>query len=290
LAWAFVATNKVDRSPAYRLAFPFDTEAKPYSIYNNNINSTYTATPAGEGEIEGMSVLKFNAVLAKPAPVTPAYFAAINKITPLPTALTLTQLKPILLSAGVDVDKLTAALLPHLTKPDLTTLVALMQQKVKLVYLYGFTGSDSVEPSTGSIVDLHDDETVYATPDPAVLPKLTGILAKYKTVPAAVQAVTGLTKLAANPIKVFENNFKQTDASIADIASTVKHKKDQKHLAESTIPDGLRYGGIAAFAVGVLLIIIPKRRKPSTGDFSGPITIATDPDSVMGPGGGAPGR
>ena len=163
---------------------------------------------------------------------------------------------------------------------------------MKLLYLYGFRGSDSVEPSTGSIVDLHDDETVYATPDPTVLPKLSAILAKYKTVPAAVQGVTALGKLAANPIKVFENKF-SADAGVDRRHREHGEGQEGPEAPRSRRPSRTRcaIGGIALFVVGLLLAIVPKRRKPNTADFSGPITIATDPDLFVGPGrssGGGP--
>ena len=48
-AWAFTPDNVVDRSPAFRLAFPFDTKAEPTLIYKNEIATTYMAQPAGRG-------------------------------------------------------------------------------------------------------------------------------------------------------------------------------------------------------------------------------------------------
>jgi hypothetical protein len=262
-AWAFSPANHVNRAPAYRLAFPFDTQSRPFLIYKNEVATTYVAKPAGEGNVQGLKVLNFAADQSKTLPVSPAYLAALRKITPLPSQLTLDQLKPILKNAGLDVDALLPALLPHLAPADTAALVALSKQPVKLVYLFTFSGADSVEPSTGSIVDVRDvDETLYAAPDPTALPKLKVILAKYTNVPAAVQGVAALDKLAANPIKVFENKFSQTPASVADIASTVKDKKAQKRLAESTIPNGLLIGGIVLFVIGVLLAVAPRRRKP----------------------------
>ena len=60
--------------------------------------TTYTATPAGEGEIDGLDVLEFSADQSEPLPISPAFFQVLNGLTPLPTQLTLDQLKPILLS------------------------------------------------------------------------------------------------------------------------------------------------------------------------------------------------
>jgi hypothetical protein len=261
-AWAFTPANVVDRAPYFRLAFPFDTPSRPFKIYNNNFGGTYEAKPVGDEEIDGMKVIKFTASLDQPVPVTPAYFDALNELTPLPTELTLDQLKPILKQAGIDIDALLPVLLPNLKPEDTQALLALAGQPVKLDYLYSFSGSDFVEPSTGSIVQVADVvETVYASPDPNVLPKLKAVLDKYPAVQAAVDASAALQKLAENPIKVFENSYSQTEESVADIASTVKDKKSQKQLATSTIPTALLIGGIVLAVVGIALAAVPKRKK-----------------------------
>jgi hypothetical protein len=269
-AWAFTPDNLVDRSPAFRLAFPFDTKAEPMLIYKNEIAGTYMAQPAGEGEVHGLPVINFTGDQATPVPASPAYLAAISTFNPLPGELTLDQLKPVLKAHALDVDALLPQLLPNLTPEDTTTLVGLAAQPIKLQYLFTFSGGDSVEPSTGSIVDVHDVlETLYVAPDPTVLPKLREILARYPNVPAAVQGVTALDQLAAAPIMVFQNSFSQTDASVDDILKEVKDAKSMKHLAESTIPKALLFGGIGLAVLGLLLALVPKRRSRRPGTVPG---------------------
>jgi len=95
-AWAFKPTNVVNRRPAYRLAFPFDTKPQSYLIYKNEVATTYRAKPAGEGEVQGLKVINFTGRQDKPLPVSPTYLEALSAITPLPSQLTLDQLKPIL--------------------------------------------------------------------------------------------------------------------------------------------------------------------------------------------------
>jgi len=259
-AWAFTPDNVVDRSPAFRLAFPFDTKAEPALIYKNEIATTYMAQPAGEGEAGGLPVINFTGDQATPVPASPAYLAAISKFNPLPNELTLDQLKPVLKAKGLDVDALLPQLLPNLTPDDTNALLALAAAPIKLQYLFSFSGADSVEPSTGSIVEVHDVvETLYVAPDPTVLPKLREVLNRYPNVPAAVQGVAALDQLAAQPITVFQNSFSQTDASVADVASTIKDAKKLKDLATTTVPNALRYGGIALVVLGLLLALIPKR-------------------------------
>jgi hypothetical protein len=198
-AWAFTPDNVVDRSPAFRLAFPFDTPAVPTLIYKNEVGTTYLANPLGEGEVGGLSVINFAAEQTTPLPVSPAYLAALNALNPLPSSLTLDQLKPILKGVGIDIDVLLPALLPNLTPEDTAALVDLAAKPIQLEYLFTFAGADSVEPSTGSIVEVRDVvETLYASPDPAVLDTLRQVLGRYPAVPAAVDALAGLEKLAAS--------------------------------------------------------------------------------------------
>jgi hypothetical protein len=250
--WAFTPDNVVDRGGAYRLQFPFDLPFAPVKIYKNEIAGTYMATPVSTGKVEGLDVITFAAEKA-PVPVSPAYLTQLDKLTPLPRELTLDQLKPILLANGVDVDKLLPALLPKLSPEDTQALVALAGAPIKLAYLFGFQGTSSVEKTTGSIVDVKDVETLYVTPDASALPPLIAVLGKYPDVPEAVTALDNLQKLAANPVKVFTNDFSQTPESIADIADDVRDAADQKKLAESTLPTGLLVGGIVLVLVGIVL-------------------------------------
>ena len=191
----------------------------------------------------------------------------LNGLTPLPSELTLDQLKPILLSVGLDVDALLPVLVPSLSPEDRETLLGLASQPITLQYGYTFSGSDSVEPSTGSIVEVRDVvETLWASPDPAVLDTLRTVLGRYPNVEAAVQAVAVVEKLAAEPIRVFTNEYAQTEESVADIVGTVKDAKRLKQLAESTIPQGLLIGGIVLAVLGLLLALWPKRKQRDGGD------------------------
>lgn len=258
-SWAFFADNPVDRGGAYRLQFPFDLEPIAYTVYKNEIAATYEAQFAGEGEVEGLDVLRFTAEQS-PVPVSDAYLKALDQLTTLPRELTLDQLKPVLLANGVDVDALLPALLPALSEEDVATLLGLAGAPIPLDYLFSFKGSDAVEKSTGSIVDVSGvEETLYVTPDPAVLPQLVDVLAKYPNVPEAVAAIEGLNQVAANPVPVFTNKFSQTPESVADIADSARDARDQKKLAEETLPMGLLIGGAVLVLVGIVLFGLGRR-------------------------------
>ncbi len=262
-AYAFTPANTVNRAGQYRLAFPFDTVATGYPVFKNEIGASYPVAPNGTATVEGLTVQKFKGQ-TEPQAMTPAYLIALDSIVKLPTDLTLDQAKPVLKASGVDIDALLPALLPKLKPEDLPVLLALSKTPVALSYVLGFTGEDSVEPKTGSILQVSNVvETVSAFAGKDSLPKLKAVLDHYPDVPEAVAASKALTALASRPIPVFENRFSQTAASVTDIAMTVKDQKNKRNLAEHTIPSALLVGGLALAIIGLVLVLIPKRMRPA---------------------------
>ena len=155
-AWAFTPDNVVDRAPDYRLNFPFDTKLQAYAVYKNETESTYQATPAGTTtRIAGITAADFDAH-ADPLPVSPAYLASLDTAVQLPRALTLDELKPILASAGFDIDASLPGLLAALSPEDVATVTALATSSVDLAFELSFTGTDSIDRYTGSTMDVRD--------------------------------------------------------------------------------------------------------------------------------------
>lgn len=268
-AYAFSPSNVVDRSPAYRLNFPLDTDPDDdYLIYKNEVGTTYTASPdAAEPEldVDGLHLVAF-AASAGPLPITQEYIDLLSESVPLPESLTITQLTPLLLSVGIDVPGTLAALAPVISPEDLATLTGLATKPIALVYLDTFSGSDAVEPETGAIVVVKDlVETVSATASEDALPPIIDVLQRYPQVPEAQAALTGLNSLETNPIPLFRNEFSQTDASIKDIAGQVKDQKDKITLAKKTVPTALVVIGLVAGVAGLVLVFLGSRRRPTPG-------------------------
>ena len=272
-AYAFASDNVVDRSPAFRLNFPLDTDANgEYLIYKNETASTYTAGPdpvEPKLEVDGLHLVAF-AAASKPTPISPAYIALLSQSVPLPKTLTITQLTPLLLQAGIDVPGTLAALGPVITPEDLATLTKLASQPIALQYLDTFSGGDAVEPTTGAIVVVRDVvETVSATAAPEASKPIIDVLTKYPQVPEAKAALEGLNALATNPIPLFRNEFSQTDASIKDIAGQVKDQKDKIDLAKKTVPTVLVVLGVVAGVAGLVLLFVGARRaRRSSGEVA----------------------
>jgi hypothetical protein len=286
-AYAYLPENVVDRSPDYRLNFPLDNELKPYPVYLNEAQITYQAQPdpaTPSGTVEDIDVHNFVADVPY-APVTEAYLGTLDNALPqkLPRELSLTQLAPLLAKSGIDIQKLLPALLPALSPADQQLVGQLAQQPVKLVYQIRNKGSDSVDQSTGAIVQLKDVEQSFAaSPDPEVLPVLQGLLGRYPQVAGVSDALTNLQKLAAAPIPIFDNKFSQTPASVTDIAKTVKDTGNLKTFAEDTLPLILLIAGIVLAVVGFGLFVFWPKRVAVAG--------SPPPSVAGGPAGSADGK
>jgi Porin PorA len=261
-AWAFTPDNVVDRSPDYRLNFPFDTQDRAYPVYKNETAATYQATPAGTtSKIEGLTARDFHAS-TEPTPVVPAYLASLDQAVTLPRQLTITELKPVLASAGLDIDASLPGLLAVLSPQDTATVAKLASASVDLTYELSFSGTDSIEPYTGSTLEVRDvTETLTARPSGDTVTTLQSILEKYPDNTEAKAGLGAIRSLAANPIKVFTNAYSQTEASVRDIARTVKDQRDKRRLAERTIPDLALIVGLVLIVVGVVLVTVRGRRR-----------------------------
>jgi hypothetical protein len=292
-SWAYTPDNVVDRSGAYRLQFPFDTKSITYPIYKNEIGTTYESQPANPptGQAGGFDTKNFTASQG-PKPLTAAYLAQLNKIVPLPAEIGLDKLTPILAKAGFDINTELPQLLPSLSPDDVQTIAGLAQKQIQLQYQMAFEGSDAVEPYTGSIVDVSEvKETVSAVPTGDSVKTLTAVLQKYPNVPAAQRGLAAVAKLAQQPITVFVNEYHQTDASVTDIAKTIRDQRDKRRLAESTIPNAMLIGGIVLVVIGGLLAVLPNPRRPAAAADGAPQSAdgppATDegtpPDGAAAP-------
>jgi Porin PorA len=269
-AFASDPANVVDRSGSYRLNLPFDTSrGETYDIYKNEIDDSYelvgdTETPSTD--LEGLHLSNFVAHVDE-APLGDAYLAELGTTVPLPESLTLDQLKPQLLAAGIDVDALVAALMPMLTPEDAATLSAVAAEPIPIDSVLSFDGRAAVEPATGAEVKVAVAESVGARPVLTSLPALQGVLGHYPDVPAAVTASAALDVLTVAPaIPLFEYGYEQTPASVADIAGTASDMRRQVLLATVWLPVALAAGAVLTLVVGAAVFL---RRRPRPIDTPG---------------------
>jgi hypothetical protein len=258
-AFAFDEGNVVDRAGAYRLNLPFDTSRdETYEIYKNEIDATYmmaadTETPTSD--IEGLELSNFTASVDE-APLSDAYLAELNDVVTLPESLTLDELKPQLLAAGIDVDAVVTALTPVLTPEDAATLSEFASQPIPIDYVLTFDGTAAVEPVTGVEVSVANVETVGARPMLTSLPALQEVLSHYPDVPEAVAASAAADDLATAPAtQLFQFDYAQTPASVADIADEARSMRRQVLAARVWLPLALVAGAVLSLAVGALVFV-----------------------------------
>ena len=258
-AFAFDEGNVVDRAGAYRLNLPFDTSRdETYEIYKNEIDATYmmaadTETPTSD--IEGLELSNFTASVDE-APLSDAYLAELNDVVTLPESLTLDELKPQLLAAGIDVDAVVTALTPVLTPEDAATLSEFASQPIPIDYVLSFDGTAAVEPVTGVEVSVANVETVGARPMLTSLPALQEVLSHYPDVPEAVAANAAADDLATAPAtQLFQFDYAQTPASVADIADEARTMRRQVLAARVWLPLALVAGAVLSLAVGALVFV-----------------------------------
>jgi Porin PorA len=273
-AYAFDPANTVDRSGAYRLNLPFDTSRdQTYTIYKNEIDDTYQLRPDKANptsQVEGLELSNFTTSVDE-APLSEAYLAQLNEVVTLPDTVTLDQLKPQLMRAGIDVDALVAALTPVLTPEDAATLSAFAADPIPLDYVLSFDGTAAVEPVTGAEVKVASTETVGARPVLTSLPTLQGVLSHYPDVPAAATTSAALDGLAAAPAtQLFQFDYKQTPASVADIADQARSMRRQVLAAKVWLPLALAAGAALSLVVGVGVALRRGRTSPSRSTTGSP--------------------
>jgi hypothetical protein len=266
-AYAFDPANVVDRSDSYRLNLPFGTSrGETYDIYKNEIDGTYELvgdTERPTSDVEGLHLSNFTAAVDE-APLGDAYLAELNKTVPLPDSLTLDQMKPQLLAAGIDVDALIAALTPVLTPEDAATLGSFATEPIPIEYVLSFDGQAAVEPVTGAEVRVSVSESVGARPVLTSLPTLQGVLSHYPDVPEAVTTRAALDELGTAPaIPLFTYSYRQTPDSVADVAGEVTGMRRQVLAATVWLPLTLGAGVVLSLGVGAVVFLL---RRPQPVD------------------------
>jgi Porin PorA len=252
-AWAFESANRLDRSGAYWVAMPRSSDGdSPVTMFKDEIGTTFVARPTGSTEeVNGLRLVEFDGS-GTAQPLTDAYLTDLASGMPVPRSLSFEELKPLLVSAGVQVDAALEALVRVASPADLTALAAMTGQPIALEYVDTFTGRTLVEPDTGAIVDVSSVvEQVGARPAPDALPPLLVILDRYRSEPAVGAVVEALERLGGRSIPVFEYRYAQTRASVAEIASWVGEQHDRLVLAERTIPLTAAMVGAALVMLGV---------------------------------------
>jgi len=287
-SYAYTAANQVNRSPAYSINLPFDTGAGPYQIWKNEVGRSYTFRQQGASFTrDGVTLIPLQGELTN-APAQAYYLAELRSLG-LPTSTTIQRLAPQLAALGLDPAQLTTTLLPKLTPADRSAIQSALAQPIALRYLVSVKTRLLVEPTTGAIVSLDKiDQTLSAQPQFSGLTQIAAVLnqPQYRTSPVVRTVGATLAKLAtsAPTVKVFNINYGQTPASVANIASYANSKADSIDTVKTRIPLAILLLGALCAAIGLTIWLLDRRGRdesprsgPPTGETAGPQAAPTPP-------------
>jgi len=268
----------VDRSGAYYPIAPMGVEAgHSYPLWFEEAGITYPLqVPAGAKteKVNGTSVLRAGASLPN-QPVAPQFAASVLKLAQAPTELTFDGVKAQMKAQGVDLDQLTAALLPVLSPAEVSTLMATIQKPLPLHY-YAFLkkGEALLEPDTGMVVGLTmDNKGVAVAPDFTPWLPLQQVLAAHSDNPVVKAATDRMTALAtAPPQPVFETRVSETPVSIARMAEKATTQARKLRLATFWAPATL--AAIVVLLLGATILSWRRPRPPA--EVAPPIEFPTE--------------
>ena len=269
-SYAYTPASVVNRAPAYSINLPFDTGAGPYQIWKNEVGRSYTFRQQGATvSRDGLTLIPLQGQLAN-VPAQPYYLAQLRALG-LPTQTTIQRLAPQLKALGLDPAQLSTSLLPKLAPADRSAIQSALTQPIGLRYVVSVKTRLLVEPTTGAIVSLDSiNQTLGVQPDFAALSQIGAILAKpqYRTSPVVRAAGGVLAQLAKSPptAKVFNFDYGQTPASVADLASYASSKANGIDAVKTTIPLVLLLAGVLAAAVGLGIFVSDRRRQRAAPD------------------------
>ncbi len=265
--WQFYYTDKegkkqlqpgiyVDRAGNYFPLLPFDTSKdKTYPFWKEEVNSGFDLEFVSEEEKEGVTVYNYKGAFDE----REAYALYVQSLG-LPTEVSFAQIKPVLVSAGLDVDGLVALATQVMTPEDLQALSQAFQASLPLKYYLSMDFEVSVEPKTGGLVDVYKDvETLSVSSDFSKLSgSLTPILAKYASDPTLGPVISKLQGMQAligeiPAQKVFEYIVEQTDESVKQTIDDAKKGAKAITLIKVYIPWVLLIVGALVLIIGLLI-------------------------------------
>lgn len=267
-AYTFTPDNVLDRSGTYYLTLPMGVHSsgEALSIWKPEAGASYplvSTTPA-TGTEAGTKVVYLQGEIPTPLPA-PAYEIAMLQARGLPMQLTPEQVAAQLTAAGVDVAAAAPILIANLSAAELQAVTDVLALPMPLKYsIYGH-GLLGAEPKTGGLVSLSGIvDGIGVKPDMSAIAPAVAALTQHADVPAIASLVGILDKMAAAPPQpVYEMQYTQTAASVAEAASYAQSQADKVTLATTIIPAGMAVVAGALLLAGIALIWLPRRRHPN---------------------------
>jgi hypothetical protein len=254
-SWAFDPSNEVDRSGSYRIQLPLGTSHdEEYPIWNNETSQTSMLVPEDPLHYHpaaATQVVDFTGSLDHA--VTPAYrqWLAANDF---PMTIAPDQIQAQLAARGVNVAAALAEVGPRLSAQESAVLADALGNPIPIDYFFVYEGHVSIEPRTGSIMDVHTrTEGLAVKPDLSGVAKLQPLLEKYSSIPSIAAVSQGLRELAGAPADLAaEFRFTETQSSSRDTGSDAKEQARLMRLLQLYVPWSVGALSITLIAVGIV--------------------------------------
>jgi len=266
-AFTYVPGNTPSRGASYYVTLPMGvsrTTTLPFWYAPSGtaylLHPLAAVTAANPSTLDGLAVIWFAG--SQPMTPAPAFERAALVAEGFPMSLTPTEAQAQLTAAGVPVNKLTLALLPVLTKSELTTLAGVLNKPTALQYFVFGSSQVAAEPRTGTIVKLQNlVDGVAVKANPAPLGTVVSILDRHLTVPGVPAAVAAIKRMeAAPPQPVTEARYTQTGASVASTVTIARNQIGTMNLATRDLPIGLGVLGVLLVCLSLFGVTVRRRR------------------------------
>jgi hypothetical protein len=277
-ACTFAPGNPYPAAGSYYVTLPMNIKpgVTPLNIWKPETGTTYPLvelrTSSQPSSIDGLNVAWFSGVL----PMTPvaSYERTALAARGLPMSLAPSQVEEEMAADGVSVTALSAALTPVLSPAELSEVAAVLRTSVPLYYYAFGAGLVAAETRTGVIISLKNViDGIAVAPSTTGLQTLVTVLSHHTSVKGVPAALTALRRMAAAPPQpVYELQYTETPASVANMVSTAKSQLRQISIVTDDVP-------IALVVIGLLLVIagVARRLRRRTPPASSQVAGETHP-------------
>ncbi len=265
---------------AFRVNFPMGTNT--HDSYRAFIpeEDAYSQLVLVEGPHQHpdahVQVIDFSSKLD--GPVAPYYLEHLKKMG-LPMEVTPAQLLPLLAAEGIDVNSALADVGPRLTPAESKLVTTTLAKSVPLEYFFLSDGMISIEPRTGTLIDVHTHQQgVAVQPDLSGANVLQPVLARYDSIPSVHKLSAGLAALAKKAPQVAESyRYTQTVPSSVAVTTLARDHVRTMNLIKFRVPVAMIVLGLALLVLG----LVPRRRAGrGRSSTNGPVSPSAAPPVI----------
>lgn len=253
----------VDRSGSWSVNFPLGTSMESYNVFDNDVASSFAMRFVKEDRIEGIGVYTFSGSF-RHRPMAGYRAEAMG----LPSTTTFGELKDELEAMGIPLDRLLAEAYPTLTSREKEAINEFPDHReLGLEYTAKRHLELSVEPVTGTVVDVRESETfIYVNTDVKVFLPLLEILAAHSEDPMVLQYMSQIDQQnVLEPREIFRVSYHWTPGSSLEMVDYANSRIGPVRFVRDVVTVMMLVLGAASLVAGLVL----RRDRYSRGEGGG---------------------